>query len=283
MDSCFHPYGQKIISGGGGPGNKVLLFDIQQQKSIAIGGHEKAVRTVNFLSEKGLIVTGGWDGKVNFFDARAYGAVAVLDLQSKIFAADTNKHVALVATADRKVHELDTRGAGTHKSDKTSLLPDSQTRCIAWLAGPSHKPVFVVGGDIGSGSIQGSQPILRDSKWHVAPTTTNNLGVQERMAYAINAIAPHNNPGIFATAGSDGLLKIWDGSAKTLKKRLGPINRPITAAKFNVSGELLAYASGYDWSKGATYNFPGNDIFIHSVEPASVKPIVQKPPPKKRR
>ena len=44
---------------------------------------------------------------------------------------------------------------------------------------------------------------------------------------------------------------------------------PITAIDFNYSGNLLAYASGYDWSRGALFAnlYTQPKIFIHYLQP----------------
>lgn len=50
------------------------------------------------------------------------------------------------------------------------------------------------------------------------------------------------------------------------------IPRPVSAAEFNAQGNMFAYASSYDWSKGSMHLQPGNDIFIHPVVEDEVKP-----------
>ena len=43
---------------------------------------------------------------------------------------------------------------------------------------------------------------------------------------------------------------------------------PITACEYNIKGDLLAYASGYDWSKGAQYAhlYPRPKIYLHYLQ-----------------
>ena len=49
---------------------------------------------------------------------------------------------------------------------------------------------------------------------------------------------------------------------------------PVTSADFWTSGQYLAYAHDYDWSKGSSYHTPGtpNEIFIHYTPEEEIKP-----------
>jgi mRNA export factor len=48
-------------------------------------------------------------------------------------------------------------------------------------------------------------------------------------------------------------------------KEFPAIQRTIPCAAFNARGNLFAYASSYDWSKGGQFHAPGtpNEIYIH--------------------
>lgn len=65
---------------------------------------------------------------------------------------------------------------------------------------------------------------------------------------------------------------------KMITKRFPKIELPIPACAFNKDGDLFAYASSYDWSKGMEHAPPkGNEmIFVHCVKPDSVKPKPKK-------
>lgn len=66
--------------------------------------------------------------------------------------------------------------------------------------------------------------------------------------------------------------------SKQRLKLFKPISRPITCSAFNAQGDLFAYASSYDWSKGAGFSTPGaeNEIFIHSVADSEIAPQPRK-------
>lgn len=65
----------------------------------------------------------------------------------------------------------------------------------------------------------------------------------------MNDIAFHPNYGTLATVGSDGRISFWDKDARTKLKTSEPMPAPVTRAVIHSSGQMLAYAIGYDWSK----------------------------------
>lgn len=74
--------------------------------------------------------------------------------------------------------------------------------------------------------------------------------------YAVNDIAFHPVHGTLATVGSDGTFSFWDKDARTKLKSSETMEQSITKCCFNASGQIFAYAVGYDWSKGHEYYNP---------------------------
>lgn len=113
-----------------------------------------------------------------------------------------------------------------------------------------------------------------------------NMNKTNTAIYAVNDIAFHRF-NTLATAGSDGLICMWD---KDARHRLGMYDRfkvgqaehlPVTSCKFSPRGDLLFYALSYDWSMGAKpcdhrgNPIPCNDrrrVMVHSLDPSEVKP-----------
>jgi mRNA export factor len=71
---------------------------------------------------------------------------------------------------------------------------------------------------------------------------------------------------------SDGIINFWDKDMKQRLKGFPAMPRPISAAQFNAPGNLFAYASSYDWSKGCYEIIPGNEIWIHPVLAEEIRP-----------
>ena len=60
-------------------------------------------------------------------------------------------------------------------------------------------------------------------------------------------------PHAFATGGANGTVTFWDRQAqsRSCDQWPGRMQTPVTAIKFDPTGYYMAYAHGYDWSKGA--------------------------------
>lgn len=89
--------------------------------------------------------------------------------------------------------------------------------------------------------------------------------------HSVNVIRFHPM-GTFMTAGSDGVYCMWDKDAKArLQKPAPAAPMPITAATYNSSGTMMAYALGYDWGQGHEYFDPNNPqmkpaVMLHRLE-----------------
>jgi len=69
------------------------------------------------------------------------------------------------------------------------------------------------------------------------------------------------------TAGGEGSIHFWDSQRKDRLKTLSFNGVPVTKAKLNPDGNLLAYALGYDWAKGieGEHSYK-NSIAVHKTQ-----------------
>lgn len=83
----------------------------------------------------------------------------------------------------------------------------------------------------------------------------------------VNGIAFHPVHGTLATVGSDGRFSFWDKDARTKLKTSEQLDQPVAACGFNHNGNIFAYASSYDWSKGHEFYNPQkkNYIFLRNA------------------
>jgi mRNA export factor len=90
--------------------------------------------------------------------------------------------------------------------------------------------------------------------------------------HPVNAIDFHPL-GTFVTAGSDGGIFIWDKDTKNRVKAFSSVNYPVTSCRFSAQGDYLAYAIGYDWSKGHEHSNPSIPIklYVHKLSESDVK------------
>jgi mRNA export factor len=73
LSSCFSADGSTVFSGG--VDNAVRMWQLGQTPTNSvpqqIGVHDAPVKGVGFLRSSNLVVSGGWDRKLKFWDARS--------------------------------------------------------------------------------------------------------------------------------------------------------------------------------------------------------------------
>ncbi len=229
-----------------------------------IGAHNSAVKSVGFLKATNLIVSGGYDKKLNFWDARSPNPAGSFELPGGCYDLDVKDNLMVVATADRHVLVYDVSGQPREYVRKLSPLK-YQTRCVSCFPDMTG---FAIGSIEGRVGIQYNNKAQESKNFSFKCHRQNNQDV-----YAVNAIAFHPI-GVFATVGSDGAVTFWDKDNKQKLKGFPQLDKPIPCANFNAQGNLFAYAKSYDWSQGSITHAPGspNEIFIHYTHQDEVKP-----------
>jgi cell cycle arrest protein BUB3 len=69
--------------------------------------------------------------------------------------------------------------------------------------------------------------------------------------HLISADTHHRSYHTFASAGSDGLVSIWDHTAKKRLRQYPKYHNAVNAVAFNQTGTKLAVGVSYGWDKGA--------------------------------
>ena len=189
----------------------------------------------------------------------------VLTFPERVYCVDVCGPMAVVTTADRSIHvyRLDPEPTEYKKID--SLLK-YQHRSLAIFTDKSGIP-----NGFAIGSIEGRAAIMYvDAKNPSVDNFTfkchrsnpgNNTTVQD--IYAINDINVHPIHGSLSTVGSDGRYNFWDKDERTKLKTSDVVNnQPITCSAIDHTGNVFAYANGYDWHKG------------HEGNSSSMKPAI---------
>uniref|UniRef100_A0A915ANT0 Uncharacterized protein n=2 Tax=Parascaris univalens TaxID=6257 RepID=A0A915ANT0_PARUN len=254
---------------------QVRLWDLASNQMVVVGAHDEPIRTCHWVKSQNYscLMTGSWDKTLRFWDMRqlpTQTSLATIQLPDKVYCSDVLYPMGVVGLANRhmKVYRLDSEPAEV-KDVETPLK--FQSRCVAIFKDKSN----VMPTGFALGSIEGGVAIQyvettnpKDNftfKCHRSPELIN--GYQE--IYAVNDIAFHPNYGTLATVGSDGRISFWDKDARTKLKTSEPMPAPVTRAVIHSSGQMLAYAIGYDWSKGhegfSAAN-AGSKIFLHACD-----------------
>ena len=263
----------------------INTLDITKKNSTTIGNHKNACKEVIFHQNYNILLTGGWDGIVNIFDLRSNGPVCSYQFENKVYTMSCVNDLFVVGLSEIKIAYFDLRKL-QNKIFKPELIFNShlkyQTRKVC---------VFPDGKGFAEGSIEGRVAIknIRDLNNPPSISSENGtiMGKDEQgkddfafrchrntknnpvLVYAVNDIAFNPVYGTFCTVGSDGIYSIWDklNRSRLFEREETQDKTPLTACDYNSSGNLLAFASGYDWSRGAEaakeYNNNVNKIGIH--------------------
>lgn len=266
LDSCFSADGSTVFSVGADKAVRMWQLGQSPPNNVPqqIGSHDQPIKSVAFLPASNLIVSGGWDKMLKFWDARQPNPVGTLQLPERCHDLDVRDSLMVVATAGRHIISYNVQGQPQEHQRKESPLK-FQTRCIA--AFPDTMGYAV-------GSIEGRVGIHYVTKVHGKDSFAFKCHRQDNNVFPVNCICFHKGYGTFATVGGDGIVNFWDKDNKQRLKGFPAIHRTISRASFNTQGNLFAYASSYDWSQGSSQYAPGtpNEIWLHYVLDEEVKP-----------
>ena len=270
--------------------SSINVLDMAKKNLTTIGNHKSACREVIYHQNYNILLTGGWDGIVNIFDLRSNGPVCSYQFNNKVYSMSCAKDLFVVGLSELKIAYFDLRKL-QNNIFKPELIFNShlkyQTRKIC---------VFPDGKGFAEGSIEGRVAIKNIKDLNNPPSINNETGttmgqdekgnadfafrchrnanITPNIVYTVNDIAFNPVYGTFCTVGSDGIYCIWDKLNKTrLFERNNAADKiPLTACDYNSNGNLLAFASGYDWSRGAEAareynNYYANKIGIHFLPP----------------
>mmetsp|Transcript_16838 Transcript_16838/g.21296 ORF Transcript_16838/g.21296 Transcript_16838/m.21296 type:complete len:362 (-) Transcript_16838:30-1115(-) len=274
--STFSSDGSTVFTGGAD--NAVRMWNLSQgplttPNSVPqqIGAHSAAVSAIGFLKSTNIIVSGSYDKKLLFWDARTPNPVHSIELPERCYDLDVRENLMVVATAERHVLVYDVSGQPKEHIRKVSPLK-YQTRCLRCFPDMTGFAIGSIEGRVGIQYYNRAHESKNFSfKCHRKDQTNSNSKGQD--VYSVNAIAFHP-VGKFATVGSDGVFTFWDKDNKQKLKGFPAVGNTIPCANFNAQGNLFAYAKSYDWSQGSGQYAPGsaNEIAIHVVQPDEMQP-----------
>ncbi|KAL3756562.1 hypothetical protein ACHAWU_009956 [Discostella pseudostelligera] len=266
LDACFSPDGNTVFTVGADKAVRMWQLGQTPPNNIPqqIGAHDQPIKSVGFLESTNLIVSGGWDNLLRFWDARQPNPVGTLALPERCYDLDVQDGLMVVATAGRTILSYNVQGQPVEHERKDSPLK-FQSRCIAAFPDATGYAV---------GSIEGRVGIHYITKVHGKESFAFKCHRIENNVYPVNCIAFHRGYGTFATVGGDGIVNFWDKDNKQRLKGFPAIQRTISCASFNATGNLFAYSSSYDWSMGCSQYAPGtpNELWIHYVLDDEIKP-----------
>ena len=255
--------------------------------STVVGRHADAVRCMEAVHDQGLLVTGSWDGTVKLWDARVrvLAEPTVVQVPGRVYALDVTTEragavVTLAALHDGTLIAHDARRPDLALFHRPCSV-GRQVRCVR---------VFDGGRGVLAGSIEGrvavenfedlaSQPGAADRRYafkcHRRDELVFPVGAIQVLPGAAVGGAAGSSSHVFATAGADGSVAVWDGAAR---KRFARVERafPTSCAALDASSPgaaaadggvpALAVAASYTFERGDVPHAP-DEVLLFEVRP----------------
>jgi len=267
LDCCFQ---DPIHVWSGGLDNSLKAFDINSGTETVVGGHDSAVRCVEFSSEANCVVTGGWDAQVKLWDPRASNQCTGTHSQpDKVYSMSLAGEKLVVGTANRKVWVWDLRNMGYVQQKRESSLK-FQTRFLECFPNRQGYVLSSIEGRVAVEYLDPS-PEVQKKKYAFKCHRNKESGIE--YIYPVNAISFHRDFNTFATGGSDGLVNIWDGANKKRLCQFHKYPTSIASLAFSNDGSVLAIASSYMHEhEEPPEGVPEDTIYIRYVSDQETKP-----------
>lgn len=261
----------------------IYSFDLNTSGIMKIGGHNAGCKELVHYNNMNLLISGGWDNFIHFWDLRSPNPAISLNMNNKIYSMSLTRDLFVVGMDKLRVCYFNMgnlRGNFNKEAEFNSHLK-YQTKSIATFSDGSGYSIGSIEGRVACKNVfLDRKPIMKDD----VMTTEGDFafrchrsGQNKTDVYAINSIAYNPTYGTFATGGGDGEFCIWDRISKAkLKTGSFQDNAPITSLQYSNCGNILVYASGYDWAKGIYgEGLYSNKIGVHYL-PDCEKVIQQK-------
>jgi len=261
---------------GGCVNGKVKLFDLNSGKHTDVGAHNHSVKGIHWLPKSGLALTLSFDKTMKVWDFRQQGAAASIDLGEKVFCSDLVLPYLAVGLSHDKIAVFNLeqlpnfQKGGVHQFDNP-LGKDAQITSIALL---KDKSAIGVGSHDGRvnvskfGADQAGNIKLGSLVSFKTKNYEQNVHPSQQLLYPVHDIGFHQlNKGSIFTAGGEGAINFWDFLKKARTMNYEYKGVPVTRAKMNPDGTLLAYSNGYDWSLGIQgYMSHSSKVAVHVVQ-----------------
>ncbi|KAI6202871.1 hypothetical protein M3Y94_00490700 [Aphelenchoides besseyi] len=239
------------------------VWDLASNQVTTVGQHDAPIQSCHWItsSNYSCLMTGGWDRTLRFWDMRqlpTQQSMATIQLPERVYCSDMIFPMAVVGLANRRVKIYKLDGTPSEVSDVESPLK-YQCRSVSIFKKNGQPAGY------GLGSIEGRVAIQNVETMNAKDNFTFKC---HRSPDLINDIKFHPIHYTLATVGGDGRYMFWDKDSRTKLKNSEPMPKQITKCDIHQSGNIFAYATGYDWSQGHEANQqPTNArIFLHRAD-----------------
>lgn len=109
MDCCIQ---NDVCFFTAGLDGAIKRFDVPSGQQVYVGSHSQAAKTIEFVPERGFVVSGSWDQTMTVWDPRApptHNVVARVQLPGKVYSMSTSRDKLVVGLSGRPVWIFDVR------------------------------------------------------------------------------------------------------------------------------------------------------------------------------
>jgi len=262
LSCCFQDVSHAF---SGGLDTYIRGLELETEQTFHLGNHEDSISSVHYATEISSLVSGSWDRTLKFWDPKSKSSQATSShtLPERIYHMDLVGHTLVVAMASRLFQIWDVRNMQSPVSQRESSLK-YMTRAVACMSDQKGYATASVEGRIAVEYVDPS-PEIQDKKYAFKCHRQTMDDVDH--VWAVNALAFHPLYNTFASAGSDGMLSIWDHESKKRLRQFPKYHSPVSSISFSHDGTKLAIAVCDVWDEGeeASKQAKRPSIFIRAL------------------
>ena len=269
---------------GGCIDNTVKVFYVGATKTSygSQNGHQDAIKSVHWIDPYKIALSFSYDKTMKIWDFRTQELVKTHQLGGKPYCVDVQFPYVALGLDDGRVAITSITDI-LYKVMNYSYIPapfhDVEQITDISLFTQGGRFGFGVSSNFGMGGIYDLKQGLDRNyvgnklitfKAHKLDRLRETASIDEiqQIMYPLNAIGMHPTKTSLFTAGGDGNFFFWNYTQKHKCTTLNFSGTPVTKAKFNPDGTMVAYATGYDYAKGieGTHSYK-TSIGVHFVKP----------------
>lgn len=155
LDCCFSNDGSTVFSVGADKAVRMWRLGETPPNNIAqqIGVHDAPAKSVGFLPSN-LVVSGGWDRKLKFWDTRSPNPVGVIDMPERVYDLDVRGNLMVVITAGRHIVTYNVGGSTPVEHSRKESPLKFQSRCVSCFPDQTGFAIGSIEGRVGIQYVQ---------------------------------------------------------------------------------------------------------------------------------
>lgn len=254
--------------------NLVKAHNLTTGQSQIVGKHDAPISCVAFDDEQNICITGSWDGSIRFWDCRQSNPIhtTLIPSNAKVYSLDFKNPTLLLIGSDKRIRHINMKNFTAPPTVFETLLK-LQLRSVALQPDQQAYAVTSIEGRCNITYFDESTP--KNKRFTFKCHRSSENGVNKVYPVNCSSFCPAH-PSCLFTAGSDGIISVWEIRKRVKLRDLEKLNAPMTDISFDTSGQLLAYAASYDWHKGCNgfdHSKVPRILSIRTILPSSLEKV----------